>query len=83
MSLADEIREYVLVAHIKPARRWGKTTVNLTAGYVHQGMGIQGNRHPAVCGALDSQKFLDYAGVKLVKRAGPKQSSTAFWTFEV
>ena len=71
MSLADEICEYVLVAHIKPARRWGEATVNLTAGYVHQGMGIQGNRHPAVvavystdCGALDSQKFLDYAGVK-------------------
>ena len=31
MSLADEIREYVLVAHVKPARRWGEATVNLTA----------------------------------------------------
>jgi hypothetical protein len=39
------------------------------------------NRVPAVCGTLDAEKLLDFANVTLVSRAGPKNSTTARWTF--
>lgn len=83
MTLADEIREYVLVALIKPARRRGEKTATFTALDVHRGMGLQENRMPAICEALDTQKFLDYTGVTLVQREGPAQSTTARWTLAV
>jgi hypothetical protein len=83
MGLADEVREYVLVAIIKSARRGGQTTVTFTANQVHKAMGIQGNRMPDVCTALDTKKFLTYAKVQLINRTGPKQSTTAKWTFAV
>lgn len=51
MGLADEIREYVLVNYIEPARRWGESTVTVRAGDVHKAMGSK-DRMPAVAGAL-------------------------------
>ena len=83
MKLADEIREYTLVALIKPARRQGYKTVSFTALDVHKGMGIQENRFPAVCTAIDADKFLTYAKVTLVSRQGPLQSSSVCWTFGI
>ena len=75
MKLADEIREYALVALIKPARRQGNKTVSFTALNIHKGMGFKANRYPAVCTAIDADKFLTYASVSLSSRQGPLQSS--------
>jgi len=83
VALADDIREYVLVALIKPARRRGEKTVTFIALDVHRDMGLQENRMPAICEALDAQKFLDFAGVTLQKREGPQQSTTARWVFRL
>jgi hypothetical protein len=60
VTLADEIREYVLAALIKPARRRRENTVTFTALDVHRGMGLHENRMPAICEALDAPKFKDH-----------------------
>ena len=82
-TLADEIREYVLIAIIKPARRRSDKTVTFTANSIHKGMGLQGNYMPDVCSSIDAQKFLRYTGATLVQRTGPGQSTTAKWIFQV
>lgn len=82
MTLADEIREFVLVAHIKPARRRGDATVVVRAGDVHEALGLK-DRMPSVCGALDAAKFQEMAGVRLVNREGPPQGANVFFTFEL
>lgn len=82
MILADRIRKYVLDRKIKPARNQGVTSITIIAGEIHSDMGLK-NRMPAVCGALDADKFLDYAQVKLILRTGPKQGSTAKWVFSL
>ena len=80
MATANEVREYVLKEFIEPARKQGKNTVSFTSSDVHKGMNLV-QRYPLVCSAIDADKFLDYAKVNLVKREGPKQSSTAKWMF--
>lgn len=82
MKLADQIRKYTLDTFILPARLRGEKLVSFSATQIHDGMELE-QRFPAVCGAIDAEKFLDYAGVVLVKREGPFQSSTSQWAFEV
>jgi hypothetical protein len=79
---ADEIRRYVLTEIIEPTRRAGQRTVRVRAGDVHDAMGLV-NRVPAVCGALDTEKFQDLAGVTLVERTGPSQGHTVEWVFRL
>ena len=82
MTTADEVREYALVALIKPARRRGEKTLTFTSSDIHDGMGIK-SRFPLVCSAIDAEKFLEYASVVLTRRDGPKQSSTVRWVFDL
>jgi hypothetical protein len=82
MILADRIRKYVLDQKIRPARELNQSTIKIVAGKIHSEMTLK-NRMPAVCSALDADKFLDYARVKLINRSGPKQSSTATWVFSL
>lgn len=80
MILADQIRHYVKIELIEPARKRGEKLINVNAGDVHQRMKLE-NRMPAVCSALDAGKFLDYARVTLISRNGPLQGGTAEWVF--
>ncbi len=80
MSLADRIRRFVLENTIEPARSQGRPMVTLVAGEIHSALGLE-NRMPAVCGAMDAEKFLALARVRLVNRRGPHQGSTATWVF--
>ena len=82
MTTANEVREFVLKEFIEPARKQGKRTVSFTSSDVHRGMSLK-QRYPLVCSAIDADKFLDFAKVTLVKREGPKQSSTAKWLFSL
>ena len=82
MILADRIRQHVRDEIIQPARLSGLSTVHVCARDVHQALGLH-NRLPAVCAALDADKFLDYAQVNLVERSGPMQGSTAEWIFTI
>lgn len=79
---ADQIRAYVNTAFLEPARRAGKTDVVIVAGDVHADLKLD-NRMPAVCSALDAQKFQDQYRVILSTRSGPRQSSTATWRFSI
>ena len=82
MTTADEVREYALVALIKPARRKGKNTVSFSCADIHTGMGLQGY-YRLVCSAIDAHKFQDYASVTLAKRSGQKETSSYSWAFEL
>ena len=80
MILADRIRHFVQTETIDPARQRGEKTIRVSARDVHQKMGLD-NRLPAVCEALDADKFLEFAKVTLVGRSGPHLGSSAEWVF--
>jgi len=82
MILADHIRNYVRRELIEPARLRGQSVIKFNAGEIHAALGLK-NRLPAVCSALDAEKFLEYAGVILESRTGPHQGSTVEWVFEI
>ena len=80
MTQTDQVRQYVRDYLVEPARREGRSLVKVRAGDIHSAMGLQ-QRMPLVCSALDADKFLVYARVRLLERTGPKQSSTSEWVF--
>lgn len=82
MTLADKIREFVKLNYIDQARKNGERTVTVRASEIHKAMGLE-SRFPAVCQALDSDKFIDYASVVLYKRSGPPLSSSVVWMFDL
>jgi len=82
MSQADKIRTYVNKTFIEPAKKAGRTAVEVVSGDVHKDMRFD-NRMPDVCSALDAKKFQDDYGVVLSKRAGPHRGSTVTWTFSL
>ena len=82
MILADRIRNYVMSELIEPARLTGQTVLHINAGDVHASLGLK-NRMPAVCSALDAEKFLAYANVNLESRKGPRQGASAEWVFDL
>jgi len=81
-TLAERIRHHVITRHIVPARDAGETVVKVTSGDVHRDMGLQ-DRVPAVCSALDTQVFLDLAGVAMEARSGPPQGVTTTFAFRI
>ncbi len=81
-ATADELRSYVNRVFIEPARKSGKTSVQVVSGDIHKDMEL-GNRMPAVCSALDAKKFENEYRVLKSRRDGPKQSSTVSWLFAI
>lgn len=81
-SGGDNVRKYVKLRFINPARVKKSGKVTFTAEEIEKGMGL-GNKYPLICSALDTNKFLEYARVELIKREGAAQGSTAKWTFKV
>lgn len=80
--LADEIRSFVFQRYIRPAREKGLHAVTVSAGEIHQEMGLN-NRIPAVCGALKTRKLEVCLSVRLIKREGPHQGAGAKYTYTV
>lgn len=80
-SQADRIRAFVLKQIVEPARRAGENRFAVRAGDIHKQMSLQ-DAMPAVCSAIGSTKFQTLAGVRLVRREGPENSSTTEFTFE-
>ena len=72
----------MLNTHIAPARTGNVGEVEIRAGDVHREMALV-NAMPAVCSALGSNKFEQYAGVKAVARMGPPNGSNARFRFQV
>jgi hypothetical protein len=82
IKLADRIRHYVLKELIAPARTAEQRQITIRAGDVHQALGLE-NRMPAVCGALDTAIFRNEAGVRQLKRSGPRQGANAEWVLDL
>ena len=81
-TLAEQIRRYALDSYVRPARRTGERAVSIRAGEVHRDLGLT-NRVPAVCGALGSAQFEGLAGVTLIERVGPAQSTTTQFRYRL
>lgn len=82
MSLADNIRSFVIETRIKPARAAGSRLVKIRVGDVHDEMGLR-NRLPAVAAALGSRKLEILANVHRVAIEGPSQGANCVFTFEL
>ena len=82
MATANEVREYALVAFVKPARRRGKKAVSFSCADVRKGMGLRSYAR-LVCSAIDAYKFQGYASVTLAERSGKKETSSYRWVFEL
>jgi hypothetical protein len=81
-SGGDNVRKYVKLHYINPARMKKDGRVTFTAEDIEKGMGL-GNKFPLICSALDTAKFLEFARVELIRREGAAQGSSAKWTFKV
>lgn len=79
---ADQIRAYVNKAIVEPARRTGKSDVTIVARDVHKDLKLV-ERMPAVCSAIDAQKFQEQYRLILSSRSGPKQGPRATWCFSI
>ena len=80
-SKTDEIRAYAQERHVLPWREGDETHLAIRAGDVVRGMGLQ-NATPYVCSALAGRKSQQDAGIVLVRREGPFQSTTTTFHYE-
>jgi len=82
VSQADDIREFIGKNYIQPARNKGESTVLVVSGDVHERMGLY-DRMPNVCQVLDGRILQGRFNIQLIRRTGPKQSSTVEYTFQL
>lgn len=82
MSQADRIRRFVFDHYIAPARAAGRAEVTVRAGDIHRGMGLC-NAMPAVCSAIGSDKFNQFARVALRDRTGPANGANVYFSFDL
>lgn len=80
-SKADEIRAYALERYVRPWRGSDEKRLAIRAGDVVREMGLH-NATPNVCSFLASQRFQRDAGIVLVYRDGPHQSTTTTFHYE-
>ena len=80
-SKADEIRAYALERYVRPWRGSDEKYLAIRAGDVVRGMRLH-NATPNVCSSLASRKFQRDAGIVLVRREGPHQSTTTTFYYE-
>jgi curved DNA-binding protein CbpA len=81
-SQADSIRWHVMRRYILPGREREVAEITIRAANVCDEMGL-GQRLPNVCQVLGGQKLQAEAGVRLIRRSGPKASSTSTFTFRL
>ncbi len=76
-SVSDMVRTHVREVYLKPVIKRGEHTLTVNVGAVHKALALH-NLVPSVCSALNSKKFLEENGLRLVSRTGPPsgQSTT-------
>ena len=79
-SQADAIREYALANYVVPWRESDADMLAIRAGDVERAMGLR-NATPNVCNALEGRKFLSLANLALVRRDGPRRSTTTTYHY--
>ena len=82
VSQADSIRRHVMRRYILPGREREVAEITILAANICDEMGL-GQRLPNVCQVLGGQKLQAEAGIRLIRRAGPKASSTSTFTFRL
>jgi hypothetical protein len=82
ITQADRIRRFVLDSYITPARARGHIKITIRAGDVHQAMGLA-NAMPAVCSAIGSHKFEEFARVAPITRTGPYNGANVYFQFSL
>ena len=80
--VADAIRAFTCRRYIEPARWRGDTRVEIRMGDVHRDMGLK-DRLPAVCSAIQAEKFRTGCRVALIGQQGPLQGSNRILTFKL
>lgn len=75
LSKADKIRAYALERHVRPWQRSHEQRLAIRASDVVRGTLLHGGA-PNVCSALASETLQTEASVVLVRREGPRQSTT-------
>jgi len=81
-SQADSIRRHVMRRYILPGREREVAEITIRAGSVCDAMGL-GQRIPNVCQVLGGRKLQAEAGLRLIRKAGPKASSSSTFTFRL
>ncbi len=81
-SKADEIRAYALERYVWPWRGSDEELLTIRAGDVVREMGLR-NATPNVCSSLASRRFQQDAGLVLIRREGPHQSTTTTFHYEL
>ena len=81
-SHAAAIRRHIIQRYIVPARQREIGEITIRAGTVADEMGLSG-RIPNVCQALGGRILSDSAQIQLIRKAGPKASSTSTFTFRL
>ena len=79
---ANRIRQFVWDHYIAPARAVGHGEITIRAGDVHREMSLT-NAMPAVCSAIGSSKFDEFAGVTRTALIGPANGANAYFTFSL
>jgi len=82
MTQANRIRQFTLDHYVAPARAEGRAEIIIRAGDVHQAMGLN-NAMPAVCSAIGSSKFDEFAGVTRSALTGPANGANVYFTFSL
>jgi len=67
---ASEIRQFIRIRYVEPARRKSETLVTLRAGDLHRELGLR-NRVPNVCQVMESKLLQKEAGVRVSSKQGP------------
>ena len=77
---ADAIRQYAMANHVMPWRESKADVLTIRAGDLEREMGLR-NATPNVCSALEGRKFLALANLALVRRDGPRRSTTTTYHY--
>jgi hypothetical protein len=80
MITTETIRDFVRFHHIEPARAAGSKWIEVRCGEIARSLQLV-NRFPMICNAMDARKWLRSERLALIKRPGPRQSSTVRWFF--
>ena len=81
MASAERIRQYVIEQYVAPARAAGDREIEIRAGDIRQGMGLDTPLR-FVCSAIETQVFQVAANVMLERR-GPAYGADVTWRFSL
>ena len=77
---ADEIRQYAMEHYVEPWRDSGREALAIRAGDIVREMALW-QATPNVCSALEGRKFQTQANLVLVRREGPRRSTTTTYHY--